>query len=63
MLDRVLENCYWFKEMEYTHVTAKVEGLLDHTPLKIIFPTSPRCKVQFKFCEMWCIDPQFGEIV
>ena len=38
--------------MEYTHVSSITEGLSDHTPLKITFPTCPKKKEQFKFCEI-----------
>jgi len=51
-IDRVLANSYWFRDMEYTHATTTIEGLLDHTPLRMIFRTCPKRKAKFIFYEM-----------
>ncbi|KAJ8430325.1 hypothetical protein Cgig2_015382 [Carnegiea gigantea] len=62
-LDRMVENSQLHQEMEYTHISCITEGLSDHTPLKIRFPGCTNRKSQFKFCEMWCNDPMYKEIV
>ncbi|KAJ8423194.1 hypothetical protein Cgig2_023385 [Carnegiea gigantea] len=49
--------------MDYTHVTCTVQGLSDHTPLKISFLYCPNGKPSFMFCEMWCWDPMFKRIL
>ncbi|KAJ8419247.1 hypothetical protein Cgig2_009794 [Carnegiea gigantea] len=46
-IDRVLANNYWFRDMEYTHPATTIEGLSNHTPLKIIFPTCPKSNSKF----------------
>ncbi|KAJ8423957.1 hypothetical protein Cgig2_007561 [Carnegiea gigantea] len=41
--------------MEYTHAKCTTEGLSDHTPFLITFPTYPRRKSTFISCEMFLI--------
>ena len=62
-IDRVVANSYWYGIMNFIHVKCEVEGLSDHTPLKVSFLPSPKRNSPFMFCEMWCYDPQFKGIV
>ena len=62
-IDRMVAKSQWYQEMEYTHISCIIEGLCDHTPLKLTFPDCPKRRDTFKFCEMWCSDPKFKEIV
>ena len=62
-IDRVLANGQWYIEMGYIHATYLIEGLSDHTSLKITFLGSPKRSNTFKFYEMWCNDPLFTEII
>ncbi|KAJ8431666.1 hypothetical protein Cgig2_008598 [Carnegiea gigantea] len=48
--------------MDYSYVSCITKGLSYHTPLKITFPSCPKRKEHFKFCEMWRSDPKFNEI-
>jgi len=62
-IDRVLVNSYWYNEMGYTHVQSLAADLSNHTLLKITFPTCPRMKSNFMFCEMWCKDPSYRDLI
>ncbi|KAJ8433496.1 hypothetical protein Cgig2_018030 [Carnegiea gigantea] len=39
------------------------EALLDHTPIKIQLLTTAKPKSNFKFCDMWTLDPEFKTII
>ncbi|KAJ8427302.1 hypothetical protein Cgig2_002214 [Carnegiea gigantea] len=38
-------------------------GLSDHTPMMVYFPTTTKTKNRFQFCEMWCKHHDFNRIV
>ena len=40
-----------------------MNGLSDHCPMLIQFPSSPKPKKAFLFCEMWCKHPDFLRLV
>ncbi|KAJ8424797.1 hypothetical protein Cgig2_001811 [Carnegiea gigantea] len=62
-INRVLANSQWAQECEYVHVTCKPEGLSDHTPLVLSFPSCLRKKTRFKYYEIWGNDPILQKIV
>ena len=51
-LDRMLVNDLWYELNDFSHLEYVSESLLDHTPLMLTFPHSPRQKSQFRYCEM-----------
>jgi len=62
-IDTMVANSRWYQEIEYTHISCITEEFSDHTPLKINFPGCPKRRDHFKFCEIWCNDPKYKEIV
>ena len=46
-IDRVFTNLLWHDTMDFTQTSYLPYGLSDHTPLIIIFPTSPRPRPSF----------------
>jgi len=48
----VFTNLFWHGTMDYTQIHYLSNGLSDHNPLLIKFPTSPRPKASFQFCHM-----------
>jgi len=62
-IDRALHNTLWYDIFDFTHVTYQPQGLSDHSPISLDFPTCPKPKLSFQFCDMWVKDPQFMEIM
>ncbi|KAJ8453126.1 LOW QUALITY PROTEIN: hypothetical protein Cgig2_008010 [Carnegiea gigantea] len=62
-IDRAFTNLEWIQIFDFTQVDYLVEGISDHTPLKIAFHNRPRSKQSFKYCDMWSKDNQFQPTV
>ncbi|KAJ8444075.1 hypothetical protein Cgig2_030932 [Carnegiea gigantea] len=62
-IDRALHNTLWCDTFDYTHVFYQLQGLSDHSPISLDFPTCPRPRETLQFCDMWVKDPHFLEIV
>jgi len=62
-IDRAVHNTLWYNTFAYTHVFYQPQGLSDHSPISLDFPTCPKPKPSFQFCDMWTKDPQFLEFV
>ena len=62
-IDRALVNVYWSEEFGFTQVRYDNQSLSDHAPLLIQFPTSPREKKRFQFCDMWTKHQKFESII
>jgi len=58
-----MHNTLWYNTFAYTHVFYQPQGLSDHSPISLDFPTCPKTKPSFQFCDMWITDPQFLELV
>ena len=58
-IDRAIVNIHWYEVFDYTHNQYLANGLSDHSPMFIHFPSSPKPKRTFLFCEMWCKHPNF----
>ena len=62
-IDRVLVNSILHQGLGYTHVQSLTEGLPNHVPLKINFPSCQKRRQIFRLCEMWTFDPLFKNLV
>ena len=51
-IDKVFFNVYWYEVFDYTHSHYMLNGLSDHTPILIQFPTSPKLKPILQYCDM-----------
>jgi len=40
-IDRVVANNRWYQAMGFTQVSCLAEGLSDHTPVRLLFPSMP----------------------
>ncbi|KAJ8419651.1 hypothetical protein Cgig2_020573 [Carnegiea gigantea] len=58
-IDRVFVNGYWHVNFDYTHSKYLTNGLSDHAPILIHFPSSPKPRKNFQFCDMWCTQQEF----
>ncbi|KAJ8425091.1 hypothetical protein Cgig2_008802 [Carnegiea gigantea] len=58
-----LINIHWYEIFDFTQNQYLTNELSDHTPMRIQFPTSPKPKVKFQFCEMWSKHPGLNKIV
>ena len=52
MIDRALHNTLWYDTFDYTYVIYQPQGISDHFPISFEFPTCPRPKKSFQFCDM-----------
>jgi len=62
-IDRIFTNILWYDTMEYAQTHYLLNGLSDHTPLLVKFPTSPRPQTKFQLCDMWCKHMDFAHII
>ena len=62
-IDRAFHNNLWYEVFSYTHVKLVPQSLSDHTPILVGFPSLPKPKSTFQFCEMWLKDREFNGIV
>jgi len=58
-----LINIIWYDTMQFSQTHYLANGLSDHTPMLIQFPSTPRPKVTFQFYDMWYMHREFGLIV
>ncbi|KAJ8420949.1 LOW QUALITY PROTEIN: hypothetical protein Cgig2_017688 [Carnegiea gigantea] len=54
-IDRALYNTLWYDTFDYTHVTYQDQGLSDHFPISLDFPTCPMHRKAFHFYNMWAL--------
>jgi len=62
-INRALTNLEWYIVFEFTHVEYVAEGISDHTPLLLTFPSCRRFASTFKYCDMWSKDCRHKTIV
>ncbi|KAJ8419347.1 LOW QUALITY PROTEIN: hypothetical protein Cgig2_025466 [Carnegiea gigantea] len=62
-IDRALTNIHWYKIFDFTQNQYLTNGLSDHTHMSIQFPTSPKPKGKFQYCEMWSKHLDFNKMV
>ncbi|KAJ8425201.1 hypothetical protein Cgig2_004323 [Carnegiea gigantea] len=59
----VLINGLWYEVFDYTTVKYLTNGLSDHTPMLIQFPTAPKPSPQFQYCDIWSSHSDFHSII
>ncbi|KAJ8420486.1 hypothetical protein Cgig2_025400 [Carnegiea gigantea] len=62
-INRVFINTYWYTTFDFTHSTYLSNGLSDHNPILLRFPTSPKPKAQFQYCDMWSTYNDFHRVI
>ena len=62
-IDRVFINGLWCEVFDYTTVKYLTNGLSDHTPMLIQFPTAPKPSPQFQYCDMWSSHSNFHSVI
>ncbi|KAJ8424252.1 LOW QUALITY PROTEIN: hypothetical protein Cgig2_007178 [Carnegiea gigantea] len=62
-IDRAFINDLWHETFDFTQVTYMANGLSDHTPLLVQFPSSPKPSTKFQFCDMWAKHKEFPSLI
>eukprot|EP00252_Welwitschia_mirabilis_P010434 TRINITY_DN23707_c0_g2_i1.p1 TRINITY_DN23707_c0_g2~~TRINITY_DN23707_c0_g2_i1.p1 ORF type:complete len:166 (-),score=8.95 TRINITY_DN23707_c0_g2_i1:66-563(-) len=62
-LDRVLINPFWIDRFPHSHAEFLSPGLSDHSPSILNVFTGPKVKPLFRFCNFWCEDEGFLNLV
>ncbi|KAJ8425647.1 hypothetical protein Cgig2_023401 [Carnegiea gigantea] len=62
-IDRALINIHWYEVFDFRQNQYLTNGLSDHSPMLVQFPTSAKQRSRFQFCEMWCKHQDFAKIV
>ncbi|KAJ8425230.1 hypothetical protein Cgig2_019119 [Carnegiea gigantea] len=62
-IDKALINIHWYEVFDFIQNQYLTNGLSDHTPMMIQFPTSSKPQGKFQFCKMWCKHPDFNKRV
>jgi len=61
-IDHVFLNDLWYDSFDYTHSCYLANGLSDHTPIILQFPTLPKPSLVFQYCDMWSKHKDFPGI-
>ncbi|VFQ62432.1 unnamed protein product [Cuscuta campestris] len=61
-LDRVLSNVEWVAKHGAKTIILE-EGISDHCPMIVPNSQSQNTKKEFKYCDMWRLDPNFQSII
>ena len=62
-IDHVFLNDLWYDVFDYTHSSYLANSLSDHTPIILQFPSSPKARPNFQYCDMWSKHKDFERII
>ena len=62
-IDHVFLNDLRYDSFDFTHSTYLPNGLSDHTPIILHFPSSPKPPSRFLYCDMWSKHSEFANII
>ncbi|KAJ8440952.1 hypothetical protein Cgig2_020494 [Carnegiea gigantea] len=62
-IDMAFYNDFWHDSFDFTHVHYLTQGPSDHSPIALSFPSCPKPKSSFQFCDMWAKDETFEAII
>ena len=62
-IDHVFLNDLWDDSFDYTHSSYLTNGLSDHTPILLQFPSSPKPPSVFQYRDMWSQHKEFKDLI
>ena len=62
-IDKIIINPLWYNVFDFTQAAYLANSLSNHTRIIIEFPHYPRMTPEFSYCDMWCTDLSFSDII